>query len=72
MLHEGWIKAPSIGYGNKPRPYRVYYLTCYPDYRKYTPNNPIKGNELMPPFNRHPRLASSEWASFWADHPRYP
>ena len=72
MLHEGWIKAPSIGYGPKPRPYRVYYLTCYPDYEKYTPNRAIKSNEGMPPFNRHPRLASFEWASFWADNPSYP
>ena len=72
MLHEGWIRAPSIGYGPKPRPYRVYYLTCYPDYEKYTPNRAIPSNEGMPPFNHHPRLASFEWASFWADNPSYP
>jgi hypothetical protein len=68
MLHEGWIKAPSIGYGNKPRPYRVYYLTCYPDYSKYTPNRAIKSNDWMPPFNRLPPVKRyAQWASFWAD-----
>ena len=72
MLHEGWIKAPSIGYGKKPRPYRVYYLTCWPEYSKYTPNNPLKPNGGMPPFNPHPMYLSSLWASFWADNPSYP
>ena len=72
MLHEGWIKAPSIGYGKKPRPYRVYYLTCWPEYSKYTPNNPLKPNGGMPPFNPHSMYSSSLWASFWADNPSYP
>ena len=72
MLHEGWIKAPSIGYGKKPRPYRVYYLTCWPEYSKYKPNNPVKGNDGMPPFNPHSMYSSSLWASFWADNPSYP
>lgn len=70
MMHEGWVKAPAIGYGEKPRPIRVYYLSCNHDWTSYRPNNPIKSNEGAPPFNQHPTNSNNQ-CSFWHSQQRY-
>ena len=70
MMHEGWIRSPGVGFGNEPRPYRVYYLTCVPDWEKHRPNSAIASNAFGPPFNPHPAAGRIGWSSrlsFW--HP---
>jgi hypothetical protein len=70
MMHEGWIRSAGVGFDNQPRPYRVYYLTCVPDWERYRPNNPIASNAFGPPFNPHAvadRIGWSSRLSFW--HP---
>ena len=70
MMHEGWISAPAIGYGKEPRPIRVYYLSCSPDYAKYSPNDIIGSNQFGRPFNPH-QIVRGQWASFWHHELRY-
>ena len=68
MMHEGWIRSAGVGFDNQPRPYRVYYLTCVPDWERYRPNNPIASNAFAPPFNPHPAAERIGWSSrlsFW-------
>tara|TARA_B100001113_G_scaffold68683_1_gene53095 strand:+ start:1900 stop:2496 length:597 start_codon:yes stop_codon:yes gene_type:complete len=73
MMHDGWIRHPSIGYDSNPRPFRVYYLSCNPDWRsgEHLPNAPVAANDGERPFNVHPRLGVP-WASFWSSKPEYP
>lgn len=70
MMHEGWIRSAGVGFDDAPRPYRVFYLSCVPDWNMYTPNNPVAGNFNGEPFVQHPLGNIIGWSSrlsFW--HP---
>ena len=71
MMHEGWIRHPSVGYDSTPRPYRIFYLSCRPEWKFHNPNNPVMSNYGERPFNDHP-IITHPWASFWSSKPEYP